>query len=668
MPILDTLTTLAALQRTGDALVSWRKATGSWPPALADLTRPPPPAEGKPAQPAFLVEVPKDAWGRDLVWDPAGPALASSGADGQRATADDASAEVGEASVRVPAPASILPFAGDLGKDAWGRDLRVVLRSANPIALGAVSAGADGVPGTTDDVVTGNDLDLKAHYAGVRAEFRLPLRREFEALYVIPALVPDEVFAQAWQRFPEHRPDDKDAWDLFRQTGFYTYEEEGKDRVAIDAADPKKGYAAVLLEDLREKGVLPKDAAGWQVPSADAFGARKAPPAPSPGGLPNPASDALYKTYLEKGWRRVVLRDLFFEKALDSILKASREGAAAVKAWEDKGRQGEKPAFESFAARLAAWKDLQPGEADAARGARFIQYFATKPGEALAREDLEKLPDLGDHVLSTALSLQDGEYGAIPAILRGGALRAALHSVKRHEERDAELSEVREKVWPRYLEHRAMARAAQALSDVHTALEKSWAAAGATATPETRVADFGRVVAEAAAKGGWPVHLERTGLFVGSAGAPMRAATAGVPEEERAASLRRAYVRRYGYDQVKVAGSARGRQSVEVGQLGRTVMRDPETGDDATRCAYLVGVAAHAFPSPEEFHGGEYLRYVAEQAYDLPEWYAPLPTSAAAPTAPATMVDVLRRLYDDWPDARKTYGIETVRSYERTKD
>ena len=672
LPIVEAVTTLGALHRTGDALMSWRKTAGAWPATLAELTRPPPAVEGKPAQPAFLVEVPKDAWGRELVWEPAGPALVSSGADGQRGTSDDVSAEIVESTIRIPAPASILAFAGDVGKDAWGKDLRVVLRSANPITLGAVSAGPDGVPANADDVVTGNTNDLQSYFNFVKPEFRLSLRREFEALYVIPALVPDEIFAEAWKRFPEHRPDDKEAWDLFRGTGggFYQYEEEeakdkeAKTRVTIDAADPKKGYAAALLEDLRAKGVLPKDATGWQVPSADTFGDRKDPAAPTAGGLPSPESDALYKTYLEKGWRRVVLRDQFFEKVLDSIHKASRAGAAAVKAWEEKGSKGEKPTFESFSARLAAWKDLQPGEADAARGARFIQYFSTKPGEPLAREDLEKLPDLGDYMLSTSLSLQDDEYGSIPSLLRGGALRAALHSVKRHEPRDAELSEVREKLWPRYLAHQAMARAAEVLSDVHTGLEASWTAAGAAATPEARVADFKRLVGEAAAKGGWPVHLERTGLFVGSAVAPTRESPAGATPEEKAASLRRAYVRRYGYDQVKVAGSAHGK-SVEVGQLGRTVLRDAETGEDATHCAYLVGVAAHAFPTPEEFHGGEYLRTVAEQAYDLPEWYAPLPNPTSAPK---TMVDVLRRLYDDWEDARKTYAIQTVRTYERTKD
>ena len=205
---LELLNGLGVLRRVGDALASWHATTNAWPAALLDMTKAPTPADASkvaPPPPLPASSVPKDPWGHELVYEAAGPTLLSTGPDGVRGTPDDLTAEVSATSVRVALPAAFAPYRLAGSVDAWGRPLDVQLKTANPLMFEAVSLGADGVA-SDDDVKDGNGVDLQSFYNRVRLDFRLPQRREFEAVYVIPALVSDEAFAEAWKRYPQYRP------------------------------------------------------------------------------------------------------------------------------------------------------------------------------------------------------------------------------------------------------------------------------------------------------------------------------------------------------------------------------------------------------------------------------------------------------------------------------
>ena len=79
-------------------------------------------------------------------------------------------------------------------------------------------------------------------------------RREFEALWTVFPLVPDEILAKAWKALPQYRPNEKDCFDRWRrQLGNYyrTQEGEGAEAKKIDPADPVKGHGAELVKALK---------------------------------------------------------------------------------------------------------------------------------------------------------------------------------------------------------------------------------------------------------------------------------------------------------------------------------------------------------------------------------------------------------------------------------
>jgi hypothetical protein len=656
--VLDTLT---ALRRTADAVKTWQGAAKDWPAGLDDVTKAPPAPTGTAAIAPPLAVVPKDGWGRDLAWDKASRTLSSAGADGAAGTADDVRATVDEQRALVPLPAAIAPLVAKPTQDAWGRALLVDTAVAGGVAFRVFSAGPNGTPYDDDDVVSGNTADLELHLRLVKSAHRVPARYEFEALYVVPSLVSDEIFAQAWAKFPEQRPDEKSAWLLFRQgaePGVSTYqvhETTDKDAPAIDPRDPEKGYGAALRKELAEKGLLPKDAKGWPVPAPESFGDRKDPPAAGAPDLPNPDTDPLYKTYLEKGWRLVALRDQFFANLLDRFLKTARESAAAKPAT---------PPVEpkTFASQLAELRDLQPSVDDASKGARFLQLFATKAGEPLDHKQIEALPEIGGYVLVKYLApMKEGAYDVVPRSLRTGEVQVALRLVKSTPDHDPTLDEARDAIWEGYLESRAVARAAEELERVRADLEKKFAAKPAGEAPSpapavdvaARVAQLQEALKAAAAERKFEVFLDRTGPFVGAVARGSREPKPppSATPAEKDALRRRAFVRSEGYPTVSGSGD----RSTEAGTLGRSVLRDdrrPLMDEKPTNAAYLVIVAAQADPSPEEFQGEPYLEWVRTRALGAGIHVDVGDRQGAIPEA-------LFKFYDDWDTIKHDYKIET---------
>ncbi|MFO0934066.1 MAG: type II secretion system protein GspG [Planctomycetota bacterium] len=659
--------TLATLRRVGEAMRTWFRETGGWPDAVADLTKAPPAKDGKPAAPAPLLEVPKDAWGTEVAWDKTAGTLRSAGADAKTGTDDDLSAKPTADAMIVPMPVAFAPYlAADARNDAWNRPLDVRFSTGR---FEATSAGADGVEGNDDDVRDGNATDVEAFFVSVRRDFAIPRKREFEAVYVVPSLVPDELFAKAWEKLPQFRPTESDAWETFLSqlsTGYRVTDGEGADAPEVDPKDPVKGYGADLRRQLIEQKAVPAGTAGWPVPSADAFGDRKAPPPSNTAGMPDPGVNKLYKTYLDRGWRYVALRDQFFAKLLDAMLKTARDREAEYQTWLAGGSKGVGPdrAPTTFAAQLAAWQDLQPGEADRAQGAQFLTLYTTPA--PLERQAIEALPVLGYPALSSYLDpLKDGDYDVTPKTLYGGPALVAVRSVKRHSERDAELSEVRGKpeFWDRYLETRALDRAARELDKIRAALLPApvdpKAPAPAAADGVAKVKAFEDAVAAAAAARKLPIVLDRTGPFVGATSLGQRApkAPASASQAEKDALARRAYVRSMGYSAVRQIDGTR---STEVGTVGRFVLRDtPRIGVDApTKAAYLVVVAAQADPGPEEFHGKAFVEWVRQAAYDeTPEWQQS--RTSRTHDRKGRVLRLLYELYDDWARVKADYKIST---------
>ncbi len=649
--IVDSLT---GLRRTADALVAWRNTTENWPTALPELTKVPPPAAGKKVAPPPLATLPKDSWDREFVYEPAGPVLLSLGADGQRATPDDLVTTITSDRSTVAVPAALAPFIADGLKDAWGVAIDVQLGHANPVRFEARSAGPDGKFATADDVFEGNELDLLTFYNRVRMDYRLPERRHFEALYVIPCLVPDETFAAAWAKFAEFRPDEQAAFDFFRgmKGSSYTTSKKGEGAapdVDIDPADPKEGNGAALVEALRANGAIPKDGKVSLVPAATTFG-EQANPATPKAGQPDSGADPIWKLYVDKGWRRVVLRDLFLEKLINDSLTKCRTASDAKKAWEKSGRTGPEPATVTFESELARYKEFSPGSVDSSQGARFIDYFATKPDAPLSREEWEKLPELGDVNTSEGLKrLKEGDYAAIPTLLRhDGTIHAAFHVSKIEPTREPEIDEVRAKVFPAYLEARSLERAAKELESIPSKLKE-------------KDSQLAAVVGVVAKERDFTFTTGRTGPFVGSLAA-RRALTPedGASDDVKAEFRRRNYVRRYGYDVVKNLGSQQDATTSAAGTVGRRILRDDDKGDESTRSAYLVRVAWSADPSPEEFHAKDYARWLSTSV-GTGNIYA---NEGRVSQRSGTIAKQLGRVFDDWDEIKHLFVIETHSNIE----
>ena len=306
-----------AVLQVGNALVAWRKGADRWPDDLPALLA----APGPSALPPLAREV-RDGWDRALVYaKPEGdgrPRLLSAGADGQPGTDDDVVGEVqDERTVVRPGPGLAAYVDGAL-QDAWGRPLEARLADPATSTFETRSAGPDGAFGTADDLLTGNESDLLAFFAEpeVKSDYRLPPRRRFQAIYVHLPLLPDAVLRRMWEAFPQYRPPEGDTFDRWREYHPDPY------YGAENPADPAEGHGAALARRL-----APEKAATL-VPDATIFG--EAPldlvPAESPDR----------KAYLDGGWRPILLREGFVERMLNDLLRQARESLDLRAAWTEK--------------------------------------------------------------------------------------------------------------------------------------------------------------------------------------------------------------------------------------------------------------------------------------------------------------------------------------------
>jgi hypothetical protein len=639
------LQALGVLHAAATALVEWQGATKSFPDSLDRLTTVPESADGRRTLPP-LPAVPKDPWGRELVYEPgaatppgdgpdpapaAKPVLLSTGADGERGTADDLAAEVspGKAVVR-PGP-RISRFLLDR-LDPWGHAPVVSLRAPDTWAFRVSSPGPDGVLGNEDDL-EGNANDLRMFFESVSLEFELEARREFEAVYVHFPRVPDEIFRAAWDRFPKYRPKEEGPNDPFARfenlEGVYyfpTVERDGK-TVETDPADPKDGHGAALV---------PEGTRGWLVPSHEAFGeGYVAEPPPR-------ENEPLWRVYVEKGWRRILLREQFFEALLFDWLQQARDAAQKHAAWAAGDGKEPEPEKKTFATLLASVADLQPSASEHEAGARFLDHYRT--AEPLTRSEWEALPSVGDMQVSTALQQLPtaDSYARLPTVIKGSAARAILHGISSSPQRTPEIDEpgVREKVWPRYLRTRAAELAKEELRRVHR-----------TRAADLPIADAVRRAAEER-KFEW--FEGRTGLFLAAEmPAPLRLPES-MPDEEKRRLAREHFVRRQGYATVRPIGGG----AATVGDVGRYPIADLE-GEDATEAAYLVQVAAREDAPRQEFGARQYAEALDPR---MPRGARAL---GGADRDPAGLASRVQRFYGDFERLRRTFDLRTKTPIER---
>jgi hypothetical protein len=527
------------------------------------------------------------------------------------------------------------------------------------------SAGEDGKPKTDDDVTSGNATDIQVFYYQIqnRPEFTVPWKREFESLWAILPLVSDEALKRAWEKNPEWRPDEREAYDHWRHnTGVYYTVRETSDPTSavVDPADPVKGHGVDVLADLKKDKVIPESQNGVLVPAAADFGDRGEAPKEGPA----PASDEQYRTYVDKGWRRIVLRELFFEKMFNKALQDARKSKEETEKWDKKGRPGGKPpekaTFESFLTRIA---EFQPGQADHDAGVRFVELFKTKA--PMTREEIEKFVPLADTMTSVNLGgLKDDAYSVVPTTTKRSLGRAVFHVTKYHADRKEDLADVRDtKVMPLYLQSRSIDRAAKELDRVRTE-------ASASKTP-VKIADLVKAAAE---KRKFEFFTGSTGTLIAKVGAPEPDVPEGMAPAEVQNVMRRAYVRKNGPDTVGGSGKAS-----EAGSVGRRVLRDDpdwrkdpfleEPGSEAepkvdpsktTDAAYLVQVASRSDPEPTEMNPRRYVAWLRDAALGDESPRSRTPMSQRK----GFLTQDLVRWFIDWDDVKRAFQIRTNRPIE----
>jgi hypothetical protein len=617
----DELETHQALAKVADALVRWREggAPKAWPGTLEELLKPPAraaPKEGEPPPPpafAALTHLPKDGWDRELVYRPAAdapPGLFSAGADGQPGTADDIAASVREGRARVEPGGSFQALAPPAGDDAWGRPITVYLSAAQAGAWVAHSAGPDGEVGTADDIVGSNRGLLQAFYAraDVKSEFAQPARRRFKALVMHLPFVSDETLRRLWADFPDERPVSKE--DAQRLFDRWRAARGNGEEFEFQEGDPRdpENGHGAALA----KKLLP-EATPTLVPAASVFEvAGGAPPAPAE---PADAPDPLRTEYETKGWREILLRQEFVERVVNKFWQQVVTSKRAVAEWEKKGEKvtprPEELKLEDVLDDERLGKYM-PGEAERARGVRFLEFYET-PAPLTTKEILD-LPHLGDMNFVVHLGqLKVGEVSSIPVPVNKRLTKVLLESVESTQERVPDLEEVEDQVFERYLDGRSLERAERELAAFQRDVQKRQA--------ERKEGETDEAIWQAALKAwrearpGVTVHDERTGLFIGGRVPPRGKPPADADAATKAAIARRGFVRQAGYGLVRAGDSKQDLTDSSPGSFGRHGVRDDSRGENATGCAYLVRVAERVYPSKSEFSPRAYAEHLAEHVF-----------------------------------------------------
>jgi|GEM_PF-3282597 len=644
-----------ALAKVAEALVRFRNAGDPkvWPATLEQLTKPAVRSgEAGPTLPSLTV-VPKDGWDRELIYEggapEASPALSSAGPDGQPGTPDDIRAEVSVQRGRVgPGPALALFVPADL-KDSWGRPLSTWLRSADLGMWETHSAGKDGEAGTADDLLSGNQGELERFYArgDVRTDFLQPMRRRFKALVMHVPLVSEETLRRLWADHVDLRPGPADEEMLFLRWQSGRGTSEAYEFNATDPRDPEKGHGVALAKRMGwspQALLLVPPKALFEVPTAPpalpAPGAPAAPvpappaapaapgaePVPAPAAAPGAPADPLRKEYDEQGWREILVRQEFLERVLNLHWKDVVASRQALKEWERKGQKVTPRPVELTVEDLLADDRLgkyQPGEAERARGHRFLEFYSTDKADKtevyLTSAEIEALPEFGDPTLPIHLgNLKGQDAASVPIQLNTRLTKVLAQNLDVKTDRVPELLEVSDKVFERFLEHRALERAERELAAFQVDVQKRAGELKEGAAKPGEGDDAAWDAALAAWQESHPgvkLYDERTGLFIGSRVPAVARAPEGASAEAQAALKRRNFVRQSGYGLVRAGAAKQDSTDATPGTFGRSRLRDESRGPEATGSAYLVRVAARAYPQPAEFSPRAYAEHLAVHVF-----------------------------------------------------
>ena len=660
------LDTHANLYELGGKFKQRRIAAGVWPKSMEELKK----GSESDRLPPLTRDI-NDGWDQPFIYTPgaddkADPTLASVGPDGQAGTADDLKVTLNAEEIVVsPGPGLAAFVRGDL-KDPWGNDLRIDLRRAQPPTWRVTSAGADGDFAAADDnVVSGNDRELRAFFSGMRSDFIEPAKREFETLFVHLPLVSDAAMKRLWDAFPQYRPTDEtklfEEWRAYRGDVFYKAENPAdaeNGHGAQHARDVAPGATATLVPS---KDVFPSELSKPEAkdePAKDDAEPKKDDEEPKkddePAGDDPDADDR--KEFNEKGWREILIRQKFFESLLNDVLTRVRTSAteaktsaaalerwektkadveAKQKAWDEawKGKEAEaseprpadftdeKPAVTEEltleGVLKAEFAELAASGVDGTPAA--LQYWKTpKP---MTREEYEANANFGTGLQFELNRLAaDGDYNNVPAQLATRLTKVLVRRLAYEPERQLEYDEVKDKVFDRWVQRRQMARAAERLAELKTEIEKAEADAGAD-TPEAKKKAADEALAAWSKKHGVEPLIERTGLFIGNVPPPAVPVTDDMDEATKAATERRNFIWRQGYGTVRAVEARQDTTSAEPGTFGRNVLQDPKIDDKGTGYAYLVRVADRVFPSKHEFSPRRYTEQLSKEVFGARESY-----------------------------------------------
>ncbi len=664
------LQSYARMLRVGKALQAWKRVKDAWPEDLETLKTAP---NAETTAPLPKTEPLVDGWKRELVYvAPTGdsPAVVSSvGNDGEAGTDDDYRLEVTDDPLHL-APFGRYAFRSDSNapkgavatpKDGWDRPFRLSLADPARLMWEVRSAGADGTFDNDDDLTTPNQAEIARFYAqpDTRRRFREPLRREFEALYVHLPNLSDGILEVLWKKFPEARPADEETvfehWKSHR----------GGDALSIyNAKDPKdaeEGHGAATMKE-----VAPDTQVNLR-PSPSVFpdlGHRKPE---ETGPKDNESNDGeskddesedkkddekdatdpdeeLRKEFVDKGWREIVIREMFVESLLNELLKKLQANQREIRDWDKKygsksgddtsddkesdkksGENGEskdeKKAPPPRPKELTMeglfeddLRDAVPTPEEEEKGHRSFTYFKTTGG--VTRDEWEALPFLGDPNLNMTLGTlsSDGQYASIPLQLHSRTTKALIRQIKLTPAHDPKFEDIKNKVFEAFVSKRALDYAFKELGKLKTAIQ--------TAEDEDAEKGAEKALKEFAERVGVPYFRETTGMFIG-ARPPQQTELEGedddqdkkkriyTPEEKKI--RRRNFILRTGYATVRKGTSQQDEIEAAPGTFGRRVLRDG--GEDSTNSAYLVRVKERQFPDPAEFSSRDYLMELYRKVY-----------------------------------------------------
>lgn len=710
------LDTHGGLYELAEKLGQRRTATNAWPKTLEELKSP----AGGDRLPGLVRNI-QDGWKRDFVYvtgeGDAAPTLTSSGPDGVAGNEDDIGITLDADKVQIAPSKALEAFVQPDLKDSWDRPLVIRMTRAQPPTWEVVSAGADGEVGTDDDLKTGNAQELKLFFNSVRNEYALPARSRFETLFVHLPLVTDGALKRLWAKYPQHRPTDEEKvyewWRSYKGENFFYR--------ADDPRDAEKGHGAELAARLAPEARV------TLVPAKDIFPDTLSGPEDKPGDAPKKddekkgdekkdagkkdaekkddaekdAGDAAEaedrKTFLEKGWREIVIRELFMESLLNDILTRCRDNRVAVRAAEKKLAAWTRER-EAYTTALAAWEKANADKPESDRTRKptapkaekpvvpaaitfqsvldtelaelvdsgdpktpaAVQYWTTP--ELMSREEWEKNENFGEGLQFELSRLkEDGEYNGIPAQLNRRLTKVLVRRLEFKDREPQAYEEVQDKVFDRFIERRLMDKAAAKLETLRTDAQKAIDKLPAEADDAARQAAWDEVYGAWSKDLAAPAIVERTGLFIGNVPPPEIEIEDDMGEELKAATGRRNFVWRAGYATVRPVDSTDDTVSAEPGTFGRRILRDPVVEETGTGAAYMIRVIERAYPTKAEFSPSRYVQQLSRFVLGGRRSMGP---QNRLRDRGGSLFDALSHYFDDMDWMRATFDLKTNAEFE----